>query len=287
MAPAGHRTKALEGAVEHLRPQVHWSPAASCPHRLLAPVRTIEDLSRPLHHNRERRPGDARDLRRFPHRRGGAQLYGGDEERLSGAEAIVSGGQALAAMAKQKIEEVLVELGRVVITWNGLEHSLAMLLRTLTRSGPIVDVLASQMRDEGLCRALKVLSNGTGPEIATRIEHAVTAFERLQEWRNYYVHRPVGGFGVPEGDGEAWIGTFKVTAKRKLTVSRGAVKATDMRAFVAHGTLLGNYIGRLNAYLEAGDRDDVFLWDGTTASLPEVPLLPPTLQEHLKGVDQV
>ena len=154
---------------------------------------------------------------------------------------------------KKATTSVCEELGRLVVTWNGIELLMRMLVGALSKDPKFVRILTAHMPTTGLCDALKVsASDQTDREIHDRLLDAVSAFEALRSRRNYYVHSIIGAQGVTLSatvEAFAMVGdALKVTARRAYTVSHQNIRIEDLRLASADCAALAEYLSAIDGH---------------------------------------
>ena len=80
-------------------------------------------------------------------------------------------------------------LGAAVVAWNRVENSLRQMLITLCGAGPEIWILTAELSAIPLVRALNSGATDVAcPRLRPFIEHCTEWFDRLREYRNYYIH---------------------------------------------------------------------------------------------------
>lgn len=118
-----------------------------------------------------------------------------------------------------------------------------------------------------------------------RRKHALTLFEIVRDYRNFYVHGITGGFGVPEGDGVAWATAMKTTAKTRYTVASTPVSVAELKAAYAHCSTLSKYLNGLFHYFWTKTHERQRIGDHVLRRdpLPDKPPPPDKLKMTLLG----
>ncbi|NKM59274.1 hypothetical protein GFL21_33195 [Rhizobium anhuiense] len=86
-------------------------------------------------------------------------------------------------------KEFLAKIGEILLDWNVLEATIELITYRLAGGGNHIDVLTAHLGNVAMTDALKTLANEFGPEdLRDDILHTADLFDRLREYRNYYVH---------------------------------------------------------------------------------------------------
>jgi len=145
------------------------------------------------------------------------------------------------ALAKRDTAEMMAAVGEMLVTWNGLETQVRNLLvlivsapeEHLMRAAGDTNVKKARRRAELLTTTLKAVELGLKlrafsvvctPLQAEHIKHLADLFDRLREYRNFYVH----GMRAP-GASVATDGSVTTTALAVQTVVRKSLAIRSVR----------------------------------------------------------
>ncbi|MBM7043584.1 hypothetical protein [Rhizobium lusitanum] len=124
--------------------------------------------------------------------------------------------------------EFLALFGLVVMDWNVLEAAIELITYRLAGGGGHIEVLTGHLGALGMNEAMKTLSTEFGPaDLRNDIAHLAEMFDRLREYRNYYVHgiRLLGA----GGDSGPVIGLSQsTTSKSRLKLHQAIVTKDEL-----------------------------------------------------------
>jgi hypothetical protein len=144
----------------------------------------------------------------------------------------------------EQTTQLLAEIGRLVITWNGIERELSDLLEILAGLNDEVRAITAHMGSVSICNALQTIANEFLPDDGRdHVLHAVAVFETLREYRNYYVHGIIGL--PPEQEIEPVVYTYGVSARGHLILHQGSITKTEIMDCVARAGELLRYVEAL------------------------------------------
>jgi|SRR6185437_2030581 len=145
-------------------------------------------------------------------------------------------------------EDFLGALGALVVQWNHAEALLNALLSYLSGGGARIEILAAHMNTVAVCQALRTLANDklTDDDVAPHVIHYADCFERLREYRNYYVHG-IKAVGISEGEAVGIAET--VTARQRWTLHQLVLSIDDLRQTILLLTDLVRYGSNIMAHL--------------------------------------
>ncbi len=166
-----------------------------------------------------------------------------------------------------EFDPILAELGRLIFNWNTIERTLTQILNILTGSFPKNQILTAHMSTTAICDALKTVANELHiGEERNHLLHAVSLFEVLRDYRNYYVH----GFNtilfVPGDVPRACFNTK--SAKSKLTIRRLELTAKQIAEVSFQCMDASGYLALVHNYFYYTDKPEY-------ANLPKLHPLPP------------
>lgn len=190
-------------------------------------------------------------------------------------------------MPKQAIDRILVELGRLVISWNATEHSLVYLLEQIVQQGQVVRVLGSTMRSEAICNAIRTFANegAINNKLKPHVLRGVDAFQIICEYRNHYIHKALPTFGVSEND-SVWMSSYSFKAKKKIIISRAPITIDELQQAHFLCTKLGDYLYRISACLDP-EASKMHFHTGEPVAPPELLPMPDRLEKHLQRVRRI
>ena len=194
--------------------------------------------------------------------------------------------------AQTPIDKILIELGRLVVTWNALERTFSSLLEEMTNGGFPVKLLTVYASSTTICSAMRSYASDLLPaHEAKHIHHAITYFEILRAYRDYYIHGPVGTFGLNTDIPMAQMYTYSVSSKKRYTVHSEALTDDDLKYVITHCATLRTYLEEIDSYFAVQKmkgqgivppETDIFDRAGhrVTGRLPaDTPLLPQRLMK--------
>jgi hypothetical protein len=166
-------------------------------------------------------------------------------------------------------------LGRMIVSWNLAEDCLRGLLAALCSGRTRRDFLRSQivtleLGTTGLVHALQAFAQDVfrDADASKAVLQAVTYFERLREYRNYYVHGITATVSMPSKGPCGVIATGN--AKGRITRNRETISVGQMQVSERADELTTFILGIVN-YLFPGKGE---------RSLPEMPPLPDRLSRR-------
>lgn len=171
----------------------------------------------------------------------------------------------------QKFADMLAGIGEIVVQWNTLESILTLIVWQFTPDEK-ARLLTTHMGSSTLCDSARTLANDFTTEPTTgTILHFLEFFERMREYRNYYVH----GARLSE-DSEIQLVTFSARSRRcahQLAITKKECNAvnSDLCRLFLFGTSLLLYLAK--------EREPEPLHPLLRARLPEKPPLPDRLQK--------
>ena len=186
---------------------------------------------------------------------------------------------------KEKYEAFVREMGRLVLSWNSAEQHLVSLIRRIVVDTRAIDILTAHMTAEAKTQAIRVCaSEMPDGDIKDSLLHACKYADILRDWRNHYVHNT----GQTFLGGEELLGrTRQIKARHKLIVRHETVTTKDLERVQQSCEVFTDFAWRLDVWIEWQGKDfsNVYL-HGEPLSLPDMPPLPLSLEEHRKSQQQ-
>jgi hypothetical protein len=183
-------------------------------------------------------------------------------------------------LAMTPTESYLISLGRLVLQYNEAETRLRRLLVSAfepisPRDVMLAQIMTVELGNVGLTQALQSYANDLAPlTIREHILHAGTYFDRIREYRNFYVHGVTSVMGRQENP----IGLFHTrTAKGSLKDHKGFVSKADLDQLTAHCETAGAFTNAVSNRLSFVRGD--WFGDLPEPPLPDKPPLPDRLQK--------
>jgi hypothetical protein len=143
--------------------------------------------------------------------------------------------------------EFLIKLGEMVLAFNRTERRLRDMLAGIVtstslngRSITIAKIVTAELGGVGLTSALSSFANNVGDDpLGGLVNHAADYFDKVREYRNYYVHgiQTV----IPTDKGGAGFGSTE-SAKSKLKIHRGFVRQSEIEELTSHCETLTVYV---------------------------------------------
>ncbi|MET3892063.1 hypothetical protein ABIE41_003139 [Bosea sp. OAE506] len=112
----------------------------------------------------------------------------------------------------QAHQDFLTDLAYVLVRWNNYEAMLSLILYSIIGGGPKADVLISEMGSTAMINAINTYAaDFTDPPLSDHLLHSTKYFERMREYRNYYIHgiKHIGGNGSLEAGGHIQTNSAK------------------------------------------------------------------------------
>jgi hypothetical protein len=165
------------------------------------------------------------------------------------------------------------KLGQIAMQWNHIESLMRFALSSFV-GGDKAEIITAHLNSTTFINIFTTLSNEFAPEnLRPIIGHYVKFFERMREYRNYYIH---GISYVDEQDGEA-VGFLQThTARGRLVLHQQAITLAELDACIADLDMMRTFFNRIL---------DELVWGGSKKSLPGyralVPEDMPTLPNKL------
>ncbi len=143
---------------------------------------------------------------------------------------------------------LLAKLGEIAVKWNYVEGHIRLLLSLLASDGvldPLADrhkhdILTAQLGNVALIEAVRTLNNEfIKGEMHDHVDHAMTFFDTMREYRNYYVHSIVLLGFTKEGP----IGlSQQITARNWLYLHQETITLEPVKAFLTDLERLNDYL---------------------------------------------
>jgi hypothetical protein len=131
-------------------------------------------------------------------------------------------------------QAILMRLGELIVKWNACENLLRTLLIYAAGNTDRSNILTAHMGTTEVCDALKTMANEFAPpEINEHIPYLITFFERIREYRNYYVHG-ISGFMTKQDDQTIKGYTQQRVARTRLTVYADFIGEDDLKAVLGY-----------------------------------------------------
>lgn len=174
-------------------------------------------------------------------------------------------------------EDFLGVLGILVVEWNHAESLLNTLLSFLSGGGTRVAILTAHMNTVAVCQALRTLANEklADDDVAPHVLHYTDYFDRLREYRNYYIHG-IKAVGFSEGEAVGIAET--VTARERWTLHQLTLSVHDLRQSVELIIDLVRYGSKIMSHLMWTHNNSLPIPE-QHRSLSEKPPLPEKLQK--------
>jgi len=139
------------------------------------------------------------------------------------------GREALSVMAVVSYADMrrnyLANFGELIITWNQAEGVLRNLLMSVCGRSPATYILTAELGSRGLTDGLNAIAVTQNENVKEAILAVVILYDRLREYRNYYVHG-LTAIGVRNGVG---FGSANMaSAKGKLGFSTDEVPVEQL-----------------------------------------------------------
>ena len=188
--------------------------------------------------------------------------------------------------------QIFTRLGELIVKWNELEGKLQSLVHYLGNDWVTAVVLTAHMGNVSLVDALRTLATERDetakmldkygaswrrekhwpplPLLLPDVTHLITCFERLREYRNFYVH------GITRtGEGRIFIAS-STSARARLTVHEMPVRVRDLIQLIKRIEAVDRYAsGVLTFAARMRSRNP---WDVPPTS-PERPPIPDRLKK--------
>ena len=176
-----------------------------------------------------------------------------------------------------KHKSLLAKLGLLVVKWNQFETLTQTVLEALIGGGEKTYILTAHMGNVSLCDAIRTMGNEFAPDEAkTHLTHLLDLFERLREYRNYYVH---GISDLTEASDGLPIGVAQsLSAKARLVLHQGRVDEADLDAMVKRLREANQYVTHVIILL--WEMNDKALLKALGASFLRKPPLPDLLRRN-------
>lgn len=175
----------------------------------------------------------------------------------------------------QKHTELLTKLGLLVVEWNRLESCAQLMVYALAGADERIDILTAHMGTVSLSDALRTLAAECGPPKAKpHIDHFLALFERIRDYRNYYVH----GLRllVSDKDGRPVAMSQSQSAKARLVIHEGTITDSELQTCIDHIEATLQYAGHIFTLLWGADK---VVGAKLGASFLQKPPLPDKLQK--------
>jgi hypothetical protein len=199
--------------------------------------------------------------------------------------------------------ELFTQLGRLVIAWNELEHTIRGVIFMLTLRDPVTAIiLTADMNASALMQALrtvaleydstqeamhrdkqaneffsKALPERALQQVSPHVSHFLEYCDRLRDFRNFYVH----GIRVP--DPKVGPVARSMSARKRLSFYSASISVSDIEKLTARIMDCAAYG---NAVETAIGQADLYRWqkDALPPSWPEKPPLPDVLSKPRQGL---
>lgn len=127
--------------------------------------------------------------------------------------------------SSKKLDSYSAKLGETILSWNTAEGALRSLLSTVCGASNATRILTAELGSRGLTDGLNAIAVTLPIEQRRAVEHVVAVYDRLREYRNYYVH----GITAMGQIGDDIVGmTFMQSAKGKLGYATDFVEAATL-----------------------------------------------------------
>lgn len=128
--------------------------------------------------------------------------------------------------------------GEMMVSWNRAETSLQTILMHQIRAGEKTEIVIAHMSSNTMIDAVKTLSFEFAEDwLKEPINHFIKYFERIREYRNYYVHgiiAVVKSRRVPKRTWEAFGDLHTVSARGEAVYHPKKIWAEDLRFVIRH-----------------------------------------------------
>ena len=142
--------------------------------------------------------------------------------------------------------------GLFIARWNSLEEVFKILLQICSGGNSAVKILTEQMTNRERANALLniIKIHERSQAFLPFVTHAVSYFERLEQYRNYYVHeiRPLGTMDVETGRYAALSATTKLH-RDGINTRAAIVKVEEIESLSDHCIAAGKFISDLVVHL--------------------------------------
>ena len=179
--------------------------------------------------------------------------------------------------ADDKVISYYASLGVFLVTWNDVENSLRQLLIALCGASPQIWILTAALGGPSLENALKSGATDIAPpKLKPFIEHCVEWFDRLREYRNYYVHSIHGV--APHFSGKVVGVASQTTAKTRLAIHQEFIFEERISELITWINSLNVFCSDILFHVSAHPLTEFS--NGTPfPPLPEMPKLPIKLEK--------
>lgn len=162
---------------------------------------------------------------------------------------------------------LLIEIGRIVYNWNTIENTVKRIFLHVTNNTlktneitPTGQIMVAHIPLTTLSGSLRAIVTETiSGDLKDHLIHSVELFDRLKDYRNYYIHSFSGIqtriVKVQTTSGEevdAWVpgpGTFKTTSARgALKVSTNNITADEARRVSQLLTAANSYLSEVSLF---------------------------------------
>jgi hypothetical protein len=177
----------------------------------------------------------------------------------------------------QNIQNMIYQIGDLIVRWNTCEGSLRHLLAHVSGGGVSYDILAAHMTPTALLNAIRTFGNDVvEAPFDEHIEHAAEFFDRLRMYRNYYVH------GIhhitADAKGDAVGLANELSARGRLVLHPKEIRIGELIDLMAKMAVFHTYLYHL-IHLFQWTKDKTFRTFEEFQVPPEKPTLPPKLQK--------
>lgn len=178
----------------------------------------------------------------------------------------------------QNMHNMVYHLGDLIIRWNGCEGSLRYLLALVSGGGIRFDILAAHFNPDALMNAFRTFAAETlDSPFKDHVLHAATYFDRLREYRNYYVH----GIYLVSADreGRAVGLANSLSARGRLVLHPKQIGIGDLLDLMAKMAMFEEYIRHLNHFYQWSKDSNWQTFDEYKLIPTEKPKLPDKLDK--------
>jgi hypothetical protein len=208
--------------------------------------------------------------------------------------------EAVYERAQRHSQAMLATLAQVIISWNGLESKVRSVVERLISSpeellqreigrpsskDPIrrAQIVTTNLPNPAVSNAIRVFSKLQRPELAGHLSHIAALFDKLKEYRNFYVHgmRAPGTYIHEDGSIKTTALAVMISARGSLTVSTRTFNQADLedtlsRIYEAEQYIDSVVFGLLNHDIPPDKMSAMF----THLSALQKPRLPPQLLKN-------
>jgi hypothetical protein len=193
-------------------------------------------------------------------------------------------------------DKICTKLGELVVVWNDFEYDVQNCLFMLTHQSALIMIV--ELSSPALCHALRSIAsfidgkhaafewetdksrdkNNPSNPISPHVEHFLTLYERLREYRNFYVHSAVSQKG--------YVSLRQTTAKSKMQHYYGAIDERQLDEIIEKIRTATTYTVKVAGECYQYSRlhwETQRNWDQYIPTWPEKPPLSRRLQKPRPG----